>query len=90
MMNGILKWTVIGAGVAGALFLLDRLALAMEARGWIFYRRNKPNFRNAGTAFIELQAMFEPKMRHVLDKKEQEESEVDEDDSGDPPVPGAG
>jgi len=90
MTNGILKWTLIGASVGAGLYLLDRLCLALEARGWIFYRRNKPNFRNAGTAFIELQAMFEPKMRHVLEKKEQEESEADEDESGDPPVPGPG
>jgi hypothetical protein len=86
-MSGATKWVLICAGVVPAVYLVDRLLLKLEEWGWIFYRRNKPNFRNAGSAFIELQAMFEPRVRHVLDKKEQEETEADEDHSGGPPIP---
>jgi hypothetical protein len=32
--------------------------------------------------------MFEPRARHVIERKEQEENEEDEDRDGDPPVPG--
>jgi hypothetical protein len=87
-MSGAAKWTLIVVTIPFALLLLDRILLALEDRGWIFYRRNKPNFQNAGSAFIELQAMFEPKARYVIERKEQAENEEDEDGDGDPPVPG--
>ena len=66
-------------GVPAGLFLVDRILLQLEERDWIFYRRNKPNFQNAGSMFMELQAMFEPKARYVIERKEQEEHEEDED-----------
>ena len=83
-----MKWIVIAIAVGVGVFFVDRILLRLEERGWIFYRRNKPNFKNAGSAFIELQAMFEPKARHVIERKEQEENEEDADGDGDPPVPG--
>jgi len=43
---GPLVWTaVVTFGVvttAGALWLLDRLLLRAEERGWIYYRKKKP------------------------------------------------
>ena len=84
-----MKWMLLVVAIPVALILLDRILLELEERGWIFYRRNKPNFQNAGSAFIELQAMFEPRARYVIERKEQEENEEDEDQDGDPPVPGA-
>ena len=35
---------------AAAALLLDRLLLAMEARGGIYYRRRKPSIRSLGSA----------------------------------------
>ena len=87
-MNSAAKWTLIVVAIPIALFLVDRLLLRLEAYGWIFYRRNKPNFQNAGSVFMELQAMFEPRARYVIERKEQEENEEDEDEDGDPPLPG--
>jgi len=78
---------VIAGAVVVGIVLLDRVLLGLEARGWIFYRRNKPNFQNAGSVFLEFQAMFEPRMRHVIEQKRQEQEEEDADEDGDPPVP---
>jgi hypothetical protein len=87
-MNSMMKWTLIVGAVPIGLFLIDRILLHLEERGWIFYRRNKPNFQNAGSVFLELHAMFEPRARYVIERKAQEENEEDEDEDGDPPVPG--
>ena len=87
-MSGV-KWALVVVAVPGGLFLVDRILLRFEEWGWIFYRRNKPNFQNAGTALLELQATFDPRSRYVIERKQKEESEEDEDDTGDPPVPGS-
>jgi hypothetical protein len=83
-----MKWLLIVVVIPIGLFLIDRILLRFEEWGWIFYRRNKPNFQNAGSVFLELQAMFEPRARYVIERKEQEENEEDADEDGDPPSPG--
>lgn len=70
---------------AAALFVLDRLALWMEARGWIYYRTKKPSSTDLGNAFLELQSMLEPGKRNVVVVRTEEA--VEEDDEGDPPLP---
>ena len=87
VMSGV-KWALVVTVIPVGLYLLDRILLKLEGRGWIFYRRNKPNFRTAGTAFLELQAMFDPRARYVIERKQHEETDQDDDDSGDPPVAG--
>jgi hypothetical protein len=88
-MNSAVKWIlIVVVGIPVALFLGDRILLKLEELGWIFYRRNKPNFQNAGSVFLELQAMFNPKARYVIERKAKEEHEEDADEDGDPPVPG--
>jgi hypothetical protein len=87
MTTSVVKWIVGVAAVPVVLFLVDRVLLRVEEWGWIFYRRNKPDFRNAGTALLQLQAMFEPRAGHLIERKQQEETDENEDDNGDPPVP---
>jgi hypothetical protein len=87
-MNTAVKWTLIVLAIPIGLSLVDRILLKLEEGGWIFYRRNKPNFQNAGSAFMELQAMCDPRARYVIERKEHEENEEDEAEDGDPPVPG--
>lgn len=53
-----------------ALGLLDRLGLWMEARGWIYWRRRKPQGSILGSAVLELQKIFESgKTEHLLAAK---------------------
>lgn len=70
---------------AAALFVLDRLGLWMEARGWIYYRKKKPSATDLGNAFLELQSMLEPGKRNVVVVRTEEV--VEDEDEGDPPPP---
>ena len=77
---------VWAAVAAGTVYGLHRLGLWMEARGWIYYRKKHGSSSGLGTAFLEIQSLFEPSKRHVLEVRRNEDSE--DEDSGDPPKPG--
>ncbi len=72
----------MAAGVV-ALLVLDRLLLAMEARGWINYRRNGLSRGGAMYHTLQLSAIFHPGMEHSIEAKYEEREAQDE--SGDPP-----
>ena len=77
----------LGIAAAGiVLFLLDRILLKMESRGWIYYRRKKPSQSSLGNAFLEIQSMLEPSKKVLVEIKKEEKKE--QADSGDPPKPG--
>ena len=60
----------------GVLFVLDRLALWMERRGWIYWRKRKPSGRGGGLSGVltDFQQLVEPEVRHVIEAREQERS----------------
>ena len=75
-------WTL---GLMTGLLVLDRLLLWIEARGWIYYRKNKPG-RGASTYhLLEWNAAFDPTMRQVQEERIKEKRE--EERSGAPPGP---
>lgn len=61
-----------------ALYLLHRLALWMESRGWIFYMKKKASGNALGNAFLEIQQIAQPETRHVLEMKRSQRSEQDD------------
>ena len=66
----ILKITIIAASVIIGLYLLDRLCLWAEAKGWVFYRKKKPSGNALGASALELQGIFESgKTIHVIEAK---------------------
>ena len=72
-----------GAALILLVFLVDRLLLWMESRGWIDYRRTYPGRMNTsqlGPAFLAIQGLLEPEKRHTALRTE-------EDESGAPPDP---
>lgn len=75
------------AAITVALFLLDRLALWAERRGWIYYRHHHASPGTLGNAFLELQSMIEPGKVHVIEA--QREGDPEEGESGDPPEAGS-
>jgi len=81
-----MKLVLIIAGAGIVLFLLDRLLLKMESRGWIYYRRTKPARSSLGNAFLEIQSMLEPSKKAMVDVMKEEKKE--ENESGDPPESG--
>jgi hypothetical protein len=78
-MNRLLVWM----GIIGLLFAADRALLAMEARGWINYRRHGPNLSAARYHVMELHSIMEPGIQQVIESHYREQK--NEDDSGDPP-----
>jgi hypothetical protein len=59
---------VIGA----ALYLLDRLLLWMERRGWVYWRKTKRSTGpGVGNALLEIQTLVEPAARHVLELRQE-------------------
>jgi ligand-binding sensor domain-containing protein len=70
-------------GVVLAIWLVHRLALWLETRGWLYYRRTRPSSSALGTAFLEAQQLVDPGKRFVLDATREDRSK--RDDTGDPP-----
>jgi hypothetical protein len=77
----------IAASVTG-LWLVDRLFLWMERRGWMYWRRRKgtPGRASVASAALEFQTLLEPAKRYVLALKKEEKTLADDD--GAPPDPG--
>ncbi|MDI6697424.1 MAG: hypothetical protein QME85_00610 [Candidatus Saccharicenans sp.] len=77
----LLVWLAI---IAVAIFGLDRLLLAMESRGWIYYRRKKPGSSALGRACLEVQRLLEPSKKYVIQIKEERKEQQQAGDL--PPV----
>jgi hypothetical protein len=78
-----LSWGLALVGVGVGLFLLDRLLLGAEARGWIYYRKKRASPGTLGSAFLEVQGMLQEGAKHAAEEHRGEAPEVDE--HGDPP-----
>lgn len=55
-------------GVVG--FVADRMLLALEARGWIYYRRKRGHVDRMGQSALHIQSLFEPGKRHEVVERE--------------------
>ncbi len=51
-------------GLVGLLYGLDRLGLWLEDRGWLYYRKKKPQSSPMGM-WVGLQQAIEPRVKHV-------------------------
>lgn len=71
--------------VLAGLYALHRLALWMEARGWIYYVKRKPSGTAIGSAVLEVQKIVQPEKRHVLEAIRQEKSAQDDASGSDDP-----
>jgi hypothetical protein len=78
---------LVGGGILAvgtALYLLDRLLLWMERRGWVYWRKTKRSTGpGMGNALLEIQSMVEPSARHVLEIRREVKEESPQ--PGDPP-----
>jgi hypothetical protein len=72
------KWTLAILG----LFAIDRLLLAAEDRGWIYYRKRKPHLVSQcmSAALFQMQAILQPDTQHIVEQ--QREIREDEDEDG--------
>ena len=67
------------------LFILDRILLWIESKGWIYYRRTKAGRGAATYHLLEWSSTLDPSMRQAQVEMVREERR--EDESGDPPGP---
>jgi hypothetical protein len=65
---------ILAIGVT--LYLLDRLLLWMERRGWVYWRKTKRSTGpGVGNALLEIQTLVEPSARHVLELRQEVKDE---------------
>jgi len=69
---------------AGLLYVLHRVALWAEGRGWIYYLNRKPSSSALGNAFLEIQSLIEPEKRPLVEARKEEA--VEENEWGEPLV----
>jgi hypothetical protein len=81
-----MNYLLWGIAAIGLLFLLDRLALWAEGRGWMYYRKKQGSSGAVGNAFLEVQTIFEPGKRHILEERMKKSAESQA--SGDKPKTG--
>lgn len=52
------------------LYLVNKICLWAEDRGYLYYRRKKPEGGAMGSALLELQGMLNPSARHIIEMKQ--------------------
>ena len=82
-----MRYLLWGIAAAAALYLIDRLGLWLEQRGWIYYRKHKASSGSLGNAFLAIQTALEPSKRHILEERLKKGPATQE--SGDKPKTGA-
>lgn len=82
-----MKILMIILAVIAGLYLLHRLLLAAESRGWIFYRQRPPRVHFTG--FLE--ELVQPSVEYLVEEESSEAIRADHAESGrqvDPEDPG--
>ena len=64
-----MRLLLLAIGIAVGLYVLHLIALWMERRGWIYYRKSGGGVDRAGNAFLELHSMFTEDKKHLLEMK---------------------
>jgi hypothetical protein len=78
------KIAVIALLVIAGLYALHRLALWMERRGWIYYKKSGSSGTRT-TAFLSVQALIEPDKQHIVEERIRRQDDADRTESGELP-----
>lgn len=78
-----MTYVLIGLGIVALLYVLHRLALFAESRGWIFYKTRAPRVRTLGL----FEEVFDPSVEHRVEEQTSEAIRADEDESGEGDLP---
>ena len=68
----MMRIIIYSLGVLFLLILLDKFGLWLESKGWLYYRKRKSNSSILGNSLQELNAIFMPSNRHVIEAKQNE------------------
>ena len=77
-----MKWFLIAGALIILLYVIHRLALWADKRGWLFYR-TKPRFKGSSLGLIE--SVYNPAMEHVVEERGGERARGSQEESGDDP-----
>jgi hypothetical protein len=78
----MIKYLLLAVFAALGLFIIDRLGLWLEAKGWVYWRKRKSG--GAGHALQEFDALFRPSARYTIEVKQKDSKQ--RDDQGDGPI----
>ncbi len=86
MGTRITSWTValLVVLVGTVLWLLDRILLEAEQRGWIYWRHEKPHSSSLGSAMLTVQGLLEPDKQHVVEERRRQAADIDVTEDDDP------
>jgi hypothetical protein len=77
-------WLVVGLVGPAGLLVIDRLLLACESRGWIFYRRRRPPTGALSSGVLTVMGIYHPGHEHVVERRRHAATAVDEISDDDP------
>lgn len=67
-----MKFFLIMMLIIISLYFADRICLWLERRGWLYYRRKKPESSILGNAFLDLQTILNPSAQYIIEMKQKE------------------
>lgn len=82
------KFLLVIPAILVALYGLHRLAVWMEGRGWIYYKKSGSS-STATNAFLSFHQLFEPGKKYVLEERVHEADRIDYLQSAAPDPDGA-
>lgn len=77
-----MKTILILAAAATAVFLLDRLLLFFEKKGYIYYRKTKGTGSTLGASALEMQSILQPEKKYIVEEKKKVKKEEREQGRG--------
>lgn len=76
-----MKILLVALAAIVALVALDRLALWMERRGWIYWRKVKPKGGGLAAGLSAFQHLIEPQSHQAIESREEHRTRVVRDDT---------
>lgn len=73
-----MKYLPIGLVIVVTLWVLHRLALYAESRGWLYYKTRPPRVRMLGM----LEELADPRVEYTVEEQSAQEIMADHDESG--------
>jgi hypothetical protein len=78
-------------GALAVLWLVDRVLISCELRGWIYYRLSpRPRTSALANMLLGVEQIYRPSRQHVIERRMEEAVQHEEDDDGAGPGGDAG
>ncbi|MEO1496276.1 MAG: hypothetical protein AAFV43_03910 [Planctomycetota bacterium] len=67
----LIRLFLVVFAVTGGLYLLHRIALRLEAAGYLYYRNKQPTGGGATAVFGELDKLTRPSIEHTIEAQDE-------------------